>query len=246
MKRFPFYLAGFFMGAIRYSLLLILSIILIIVGLVADNICNEIGLGILGLYLLLCLIGALRMGYMIKKMAPEQLNTMMEMMKQRMAENNGSELLHGEALLSLSNEELYETVYGQNIAICQEAGDSDQEILLFTGARRTVFVVNLLDMEIQNGGLCQFFVNSSRNVAPYVSQALADIGAEAHRKLFDEFMETNDIDVNDLGSFRIKRIEDFQKQAKRYDFDAFDDRYYELDALTDLVADYIRKNIAEF
>lgn len=246
MKRFPFYLAGFFMGAIRYSLLLILSIILIIIGLVADNICNEVGLGILGLYLLLCLISALRMGHMMKKMAPDQLNAMMEMMKQRMAENNGSELLHGEALLSLSNEELFEAVYGQNLTICEEADETDQEVLLFTGARRTVFVVNTFDMEIQNGGLCQFFVNSSRSAAPYVSQALDAIGAEAHRKLFDEFIETNHIDVNNLDSFRIDRIEDFQKQAKRFDFDTFDDRYYELDSLTDLVSNYIRENITEF
>ena len=236
------------MGAIRYSLLLILSIILIIVGLVGDNICNYVGLGILGLYLVLCLISALRMGHLVNKMPIDQnqLNTLMEMLKQGMTENNGNNLLHGEDLLSLSNEDLFEAVYGQNLAICEEAGDTDQEVLLFTGARRTVYVVNAFDMEIQNGGLCQFFVNSSRSAAPYVSQALAAIGAEAHRKLFDEFIETNGIDVNDLDSFSVDSIEDYQKQAKRFDFETFDDRYYELDCLTDPVANYIRENIAEF
>ena len=248
MKRFPIYLAGFLMGAIRYSLLLILAIILIIVGLAAGNICNEIGLGILGLYLLLCLISMLRMKHLLNKMPidQDQMNAFMEMMQQGMNQNNEHALLQGEDLLTLSNEDLFEAVYEQNLAICAEAGETDQEVLLFTGARRTVFVVNIFDMEIQNGGLCQFFVNSSRSAAPYVSQALTAIGADAHRKLFDEFIETNGIDVNDLDSFKIKRIEDFQKQAKRFDFDAFDDRYYELEPLTDLVADYIRENIGQF
>ena len=58
-------------------------------------------------------------------------------------------------------------------------------------------------MELQNGGLCQFFVNSSRSLAPYVDECLKMVGAEEHRKLFAEFVANNQIDLNNLDSFRI-------------------------------------------
>ncbi len=37
-------------------------------------------------------------------------------------------------------------------------------------------------MEVNNGGLCQFFVNSSREFAPDLSAALDAIGALEHKK----------------------------------------------------------------
>ena len=35
-------------------------------------------------------------------------------------------------------------------------------------------------------------------------------------------------------------------QSKRFDFESFDDRYYELDSLEDPIVNYIRANISEF
>ena len=243
MKRLAFYLTGFITGAIRFWLLLIPVVILVVVGLIWSDICTYVGLGILGLYLFLCLLHAALMGRFAKLMDSPEFQTELERIE---AEEDDHAQLHGEDLLVLSNEELFEAVYAQNMAICEEAGETEDETALFTGARRTVFVLNIFDAEVQNGGLCQFFVNSSRIAAPYVSKALAAVGAEEHRKLFDTFIETNHIDVRDLDSFRIFGIRGFKRQHKRYDFDAFDDRYYELDPLEDPVANYIRANITEF
>ena len=36
------------------------------------------------------------------------------------------------------------------------------------------------------------------------------------------------------------------KQSKRFDFESFDDRYYQLDSLEAPIANYIRTNISEF
>lgn len=244
MKRFAFYLVGFVLGCVRYWWLLLLSMILVFAGLALSDICTYVGLGILGFYLILALISTIKM----KPFAGlvDEDNELHTLIEEKMKEAEAREKLHGEDLLPLSNEELCGTVYDQNLSICEDAEETDQEFLLFTGARRTVYIVNTFDMEVQNGGLCQFFVNSSRTVAPYVSDALAAVGAEAHRKLFDEFIETNHIDVSDLDSFRVSSVRGYKKQTKRYDFDAFDDRYYELDALEDPVANYIRANISEF
>ncbi len=243
MKRFSLYLTGFITGGIRFWPVLLLAVLLVVAGLIWSEILTYIGLGVLGLYLLLCLIHALMMGRFAKMLASPEFQTMLE---QSQEEENERAQLHGEDLLNLSNEDLCQAVYEQNLAICEEADETDDEISLFSGARRTVFVLNTFDMEIQNGGLCQFFVNSSRCTAPYVSEALAAVGAEDHRKLFDEFIAANHLDVNDLDSFRVSSVRGFRKQTKRFDFDAFDDRYYELDSLEDPLSNYIRAHITEF
>ena len=101
-------------------------------------------------------------------------------------------------------------------------------------------------MEIQNGGLCQFFVNSSRSLAPYIEDNLNKIGATEHKKLFTEFIENNNIDVNNLDSFIISDVEEYVAQTKRYDFDSFDNKYIELPTLQSYITEYIKTNIEQF
>ena len=112
--------------------------------------------------------------------------------------------------------------------------------------QRLVFAVNTLELEVNNGGLCQFFVNNSRDVAPYVSDGLAAIGAKEHKELFDGFIGKYKIDVKDLSSFAIRRVRDFEKQAKRYPFDEYDDRFYTLPSLQEPLTAYIRQHIDAF
>ena len=99
-----------------------------------------------------------------------------------------------------------------------------------------------LETEVNNGGLCQFFVNSSRQCVPYVSEALEAVGALGIRELFDSFVRGNGIDVQDLSSFQISRVEEFEEQTKRFDFDVFDDRFYEDSALHQQIIDFLRKH----
>ena len=106
--------------------------------------------------------------------------------------------------------------------------------------------ISIFDMEIQNGGLCQFFVNSSRFLAPYVDECLEDVGAKAHRQLLDEFISNNEIDLHNLHSFRVSNIEEYTAQTERYNFDAFDNSYCELTALQENIVAYIKANISEF
>lgn len=103
MKPFAIYLAGFITGGIRFCWLLILALVLVIVGLIRWDACTDVGLGILALFLLLCLISTLRMVRFMKQMDSPEFSAMLE---QCMEENEHAQL-HGEDLLSLSNEELY-------------------------------------------------------------------------------------------------------------------------------------------
>ena len=68
-------------------------------------------------------------------------------------------------------------------------GPHDESFADLPGPVQQMYVAAILDMEIQNGGLCQFFVNSSRMVAPIVSEYMSIIGATEHKNLYDTFIE---------------------------------------------------------
>lgn len=108
-----------------------------------------------------------------------------------------------------------------------------------------VFAYSLIrfEAEVNNGGLCQFFVNSSRVCAPYISEALGTVGANGLKELFDNFISENEIDVNDLSSFIINDISEYEEKTKQFDFDSFDNKFYENDELHQQIIDYSRKNV---
>ena len=153
---------------------------------------------------------------------------------------------HGENLEKLSDDELYEAVYFQNLDIVDSYESEEAALEEMSSVRRTVYILSMYEYEISNGGLCQFFVNSSRELAPYVSKCLDEVGATEHKNLFDSFISDNNINVYELESFIIEDLDEFSKQNERYDFDSFDEEYDKLPFLRDSIVDYIRKNINEF
>lgn len=256
MKKSSFFMTYLLLSAVSFILLLIISLVLTVVGVLGVKICLYIGLALLGLYLVLCLINAARLTNMLNHRTDDdpEFNEMMEglttdpnaYLAELMEQQDQNKALHGEQLLALDDDDLFETVYFQNLEIAEDAEDEENELHAFSGARRTVYVLGLFDAEVQNGGLCQFFVNSSSAVAPFVSECLEIVCAAEHRGLFDEFVSDNAIDLSDLSSFKVQSRRAYIKQTKRFDFDAFDDRYYELPALESFVTAYIRANINEF
>lgn len=91
--------------------------------------------------------------------------------------------------------------------------------------------------------MCQFFVNSSSECAPYISKALEAVGAFAIKDLFNKFISENNIDINDLSSFKISSVDEYEVQTKRYNFDSFDNKFYQDENLHQQIIDYSRKNI---
>ena len=106
-----------------------------------------------------------------------------------------------------------------------------------------VYSLNKFEAEVNNGGLCQFFVNSSRECAPYISDALAAVGALELKVLYDNFISENKIDVNDLSSFKISAVDEYIEQTTRFDFDSFDDEFYKDTNIHQQIIDYSRKHV---
>lgn len=75
------------------------------------------------------------------------------------------------------------------------------------------------------------------------------IGALQYEKLFREFTEKHKIDLNELTSFEIDEVEEYEEQMEKYPFEEFDDLYYELDEnepLEELLIKYVKLHIEEF
>lgn len=256
MKKSKLFYMYLFMNAIRFGLLLIIGVIVTIVGTIWIDFCLYIGLGLIALYLIICLALTIRTQIVMKRLSDKEpeFNEIMEKLaedpkcfiSEAMGNYDEMKQLHGNELLTLSDEDLFEAVYFQNLDIAESAEDEEKELEQFTGPRRIVYILGLFDVEMQNGGLCQFFVNSSRAVAPYVSESLKCVGADEHMNLFQEFITTNHIDVSNLESFKVFSKRGYIKQTKRFDFDSFDDKYYELPPLQEKVVAYIKNNINEF
>ena len=145
-----------------------------------------------------------------------------------------------DGLLALEDEEFYDAIE----IICEDAVYDIKEANL-TDEQKIVYSLNKFESEVNNGGLCQFFVNSSSECAPYISDALAAVGAIGLKMLFDNFISENSIDVNDLSSFKISNIDEYEAQTERFDFDGFDDKFYEDENLHQQIIDYARKHVEQ-
>jgi len=146
----------------------------------------------------------------------------------------------------IPDEELYEMVLNKTMEMT-ERYRTEAEVLKNLGPLyRTFYILSTYDMEMQCGGLCQFFVNSSRDLAPYVEEALETVGAQEHRELYSGFISDNKINIWDLKSFEIQSIRQYAERFARYDFDSFDDAYYKLPPLYDDLVQWVRDHIDIF
>ncbi len=154
--------------------------------------------------------------------------------------------MSSEDLLKLSDDEIFNAVWTRTENIVSSKEDLLEGFNSINEEQRIFYAVNYLEMEVNNGGLCQFFVNSSRMVAPIVSEYMGIIGATEHKKLYDTFIEKYKINTYDLSSFDCETVEVFQSQYERYPFDEYDDTFYELEPLQNYLISFVKKHIDKF
>ena len=166
-------------------------------------------------------------------------------------------LMSGCAHSTIDETSVDSTLSSEELRINEDLEMYDSLIMRFMDAdpntlnekQLTVAALITFDAEMMNGGLCQFFVNSSRDVAPYVVESLNKIGAINYKILLSNFVEEHNINLSDLDSFIIEEVEEFEAQTERYPFDDFDDKYYELyekEPLEDLLISYAKKHLEDF
>lgn len=151
-----------------------------------------------------------------------------------------------EELEQLSDDELFSAVLARTEHIVDSTEEPQDGFALLNEHQQLFYAVSWLEAEVNNGGLCQFFVNSSRLAAPLVSEYMAQLGATEHKELYDSFITKHGINTAELSSFDSDTIEDFQDQYDRYPFDDYDDAFYELAPLQDHLVPFVREHIEAF
>lgn len=154
--------------------------------------------------------------------------------------------MSAQELLGLSDDELFDAVWSRTHLVVDSYDIMNDGFLALNNEQRIFYAVSYLEMEVNNGGLCQFFVNRSRILAPFVSKYMEIIGATEHKKLYDTFIEKHQINIYDLSSFDCETIEVFQSQYERYPFDEYDDAFYKLEPLQNCLISFVKKHIEKF
>ena len=153
-------------------------------------------------------------------------------------------------LLDLMDESVEECIHTIGLSLYEKFEDNvelnEREI--------PVFILWMWNIEMLNGGLCQFFVNEGR-FAPLVPASLEAVGASAYASLLNDFVARHKINLNDLSQFELDldpTDDDFSAYtaaSELYPFDAFDEAFaerYGTDPLEAYMAAYIRENIISF
>jgi len=150
-----------------------------------------------------------------------------------------------EEIKNLPDNELCDAVIRR--IFCKADEYDEYEILAeLTDTEFTVYVISIFNMEFENGGLCQFFENSSKSVAPYISKRLEIIGANDHKELYNSFVIKYDFDLNNLSEFETDDIDEFVDFYEKYDFEEFDNAFSKLPPLMDYLNKYILSNRCNF
>lgn len=109
---------------------------------------------------------------------------------------------------------------------------------------KTAYTGACLELEIMNGGLCQFFANNP-DCAAYVPTALENLGATEQLDLYTHFIAANGIDPLDV-RFQTEDMEAFSALYDLYPWDDFDNAYLEMKPMPDLLEAYVQAHADAF
>lgn len=105
---------------------------------------------------------------------------------------------------------------------------------------KAAYTAACLELEVMNGGLCQFFANCP-DCVPYVPEALEAIGAAEHKALYEQFLVNTGIDPLDP-VFQTEDIDAFSRLYELWPWEDFDDAYLSLAPIPELLEAYVQSN----
>lgn len=146
-------------------------------------------------------------------------------------------------LSSMTDEDRYEALLQELWGIGSHYDDMSEIADVMNEQQVHFYVLSYYDEEMQNGGLCQFFINAGY-MAPYVSESLEALGVLDHKALFDQFLTDTQIDGNSTSAE--VSVEAYLELSKKYPFHEFNEDYYALPSLYTVLNDYVRENLAAF
>lgn len=124
-----------------------------------------------------------------------------------------------------------------------------ETVLNFSKARQAIYLIWLLEAEVNNGGYNQFYFNSSSQFVELVPDALKLVGA---KQFLDLTIKANNIFRSQNGNSKGNKdisLEEFSKSYEDNPLNDLDTKFYDLYKIEDLQKlqiDFIRRNKIEF
>ena len=116
-------------------------------------------------------------------------------------------------------------------------------------SRQAIYLIWLLEAEVNNGGFNQFYFNSSGKFYPLLPSALRLVGATKFADLTEKANNTYEKEYENITSHYDGTLEGFSKSYEDNPLNEYDKTFYALcqvENLPQLQVDYIRENISDF
>ena len=154
--------------------------------------------------------------------------------------------MSAEDLLALPDEELVGVVWIRTERFSAQFGTERRALDNMNDEQRIFYIAYYYMLQVNAGGLCQYFASSSRDTALFLSDALEAVGAQEHRELFEDFLHDHKVATAALFHFVVDNSEDFKKMERDYPFEEFNTAFYALPPMTEAIAAYVRENVTSF
>lgn len=153
---------------------------------------------------------------------------------------------------STSDEKLLQVVFdnlSQKLPTSYTEEEEYETILGWNKSRQAIYMIWILESEVNNGGYNQFYSNSGGRYAKYLPNALKLVGAD---RLADLTQRANDVfkkENEKITKNQDSTIAESSKPFPDYLFKRFDNDFYEIaqaDSLNQVQVDFIRSHKGKF
>lgn len=185
------------------------------------------------------LFNKLRERFRIKKAFKASVNEFKE--KERLSLNYSTA-----ELSALTDNDLFLATWFRTEHIVDSHTHREDGINALNASQKAFYFVYLLDMEVTNGGLCQFFTNCGKTVVNEISGCLEIIGADDHKELYDGFIKKTGIDLTSPELYDDCESAEFEQKHPEFSFEEYDNAFFDLEDLETYLTKYVREHIEDF
>jgi hypothetical protein len=124
-----------------------------------------------------------------------------------------------------------------------------QTVISWNKSRQAVYMIWVLDAEVNNGGFNQYYFNSSGKFYKHLPEALRLVGARPYAELVEKANQTFENEKGKITRHQDGTIEGFSKSYEDNPLNNFDNEFgnlYETEDLNQILIPFIRNNIPEF
>lgn len=155
-----------------------------------------------------------------------------------------------EIINQTADEDLLQVIF-DHLITKQPTNDNDElhTILSWNKSRQAIYMIWILEAEVNNGGFNQFYYNSSGAFYPYLPDALSLVGATHFAQLTKQANAIFESEHPSITQHQDGTLQGFSQSYDDNPLNDLDDQFYDLYAteqLEQLQIEYIRENVTDF